>query len=130
MITQAIRRAAATAAAAAVLGFASSAAAQSYDGDWKGTLAAPNVKIGMMLHIKTEDGQTNAVMDIPDQQATLAAGAVKIADGKINILFLQAMAEVTGSLSPDGKTLNAHWVQGLGIPVTFTKVEAPAPTKP
>jgi hypothetical protein len=130
MISLSAGRLAATFAAIAALGAASSAAAQSYDGDWKGTLTAPNVKIGLMLHIKTENGQTNAVMDIPDQQATLAAGAVKVADGKINILFLQAMAEVTGSLSPDGKTLNAHWVQGLGIPVTFTKIEASAPAKP
>jgi hypothetical protein len=130
MISLGLRHVTLALAAAAALGAATSAAAQSYDGDWKGTLTAPNVKIGMMLHIKTEGGQTNAVMDIPDQQATLAAGAVKVADGKINILFLQAMAEVTGSLSPDGKTLNARWVQGFAIPVTFTKIEAPAPTKP
>lgn len=119
-------------AAAAILGLATPAAAQSYDGDWKGVLAAGPQKLALVLHIKTANGETNAVLDIPDQGATLNAGAVKLADGKINILFLQAMAEITGDLSPDGKTLNARWVQGLQLPVTLTKVEAPSapPAKP
>ena len=133
MFSQGLRRIAVALAAIASLGAASSAEAQAYDGDWQGALKTPQGQLRLVLHLKTEKGETLAKLDIPDQGATLSSGAVKYEDGKINILFWDAMAEVKGSLSPDGKTLNARWAQGLELPFTMTRIEVStpaAPTKP
>ena len=127
MFANGLRRLLMAFAAAATLGFASSAAAQTYDGDWAGVLKAGPQQLKLLLHVKTSGGETIAVLDIPDQGASLTSGAVMLKDGKINILFMQAMAEMYGGLSDDGKSLNLKWRQGLELPVTLTKVEVATP---
>jgi hypothetical protein len=123
-MTPALRWLALIAAMATSLGAAAPAFAQSYDGDWKGLLKAPGGELHLVLHVKTAAGKSEAVIDSPDQGASIPADAVKVEDGKITVAFLSIMGELKGSLSPDGKTLNATWSQGMDLPLTLTRVEA------
>ncbi|HEY8574561.1 hypothetical protein [Phenylobacterium sp.] len=117
----AITRRLALAALAGALA-ATPAAAQTYDGDWAGVLEVPNgTKLRLALHVKTEGGETKAVLESLDQQATIPATAVKTDGGELQILFMPIMGELKGKLSADGKTLDGSWTQGGSIPLKLTK---------
>jgi len=100
---------------------AAPAMAQTYDGDWAGTLDAGAQKLRLELHVKTDAKGTNAVLDSLDQGATIPATAVKTEGGQLNILFLSIGGELTGKLSPDGKQIVGTWAQGQTMPLTLTK---------
>ncbi len=108
----------------AALALAGPALAQTYDGDWAGTLKAGDQSLRLILHVKTAGGTTTAALDSLDQGATLDASAVKIEGGELNVLFLTAGAELKAKLAPDGKALNGAWVQGATLPLTLTKQPA------
>ena len=56
----------------------SPAMAAGYDGDWEGVLQAGPTKLRLELHVKTEGGQTTAVLDSLDQNATIPSTAAKV----------------------------------------------------
>lgn len=111
-------------ALACALAFAGPAFAQTYDGDWAGTLKAGDQSLRLVLHIKTEGGSTIASLDSLDQGATLPATAVKNDGGELSVLFLSAGGELKAKLAADGKTLNGTWEQGAVLPLTLTKQPA------
>ena len=111
-------------ALAAALALAGPALAQSYDGDWAGTLKAGDQALRLVLHVKTEGGTTTATLDSLDQGATLPATAVKTDGGELSILFLSAGGELKAKLAADGKGLNGTWEQGAVLPLTLTKQPA------
>jgi len=115
---------------AAMLALAAPAAAQpavqAYAGDWEGVLQAGPQKLRLALHLKTDAGQTTAVLDSLDQGMSMTSTAVKTDNGELGILFIQAGGELKGKLSADGKTIAGSWVQGLALPLTLTKKAGPA----
>jgi len=115
---------------AAMLAFAAPAAAQpavqAYAGDWEGVLQAGPQKLRLALHLKTDAGQTIAVLDSLDQGVSMTSTAVKTDNGELGILFIAAGGELKGKLSADGKTIAGSWVQGLALPLTLTRKPGPA----
>lgn len=109
---------------AATLALASPAMAQSYDGDWTGTLQAGPQKLRLALHVKTEKDGLTAVLDSLDQGATIPATAAKADGGELSILFLAVGGELKAKLSPDGQSLVGSWSQGATLPLTLTKQPA------
>ena len=95
--------------------------AQSYDGDWTGSLSAGGQTLRLVLHIKTQGGKTGAVLDSLDQGASIPSTAVKTDGGQIAILFADIQGDYTAKLSADGKTLEGTWSQGASLPLTLTK---------
>lgn len=116
---QAIRRLGLGVTLAAAL--ALPAFAQSYDGDWAGALSAGGQTLHLVLHIKTENGQSTATLDSVDQGATIPASAVKTDGGQLSVLFLPISGEFAAKLSADGKSLEGTWTQGASLPLTLTK---------
>jgi hypothetical protein len=99
--------------------------AQSYDGDWAGTLeVGGGQKLRLELHVKTAGKETTAVMDSLDQDASIPATAVKTENGQLNVLFLSIGGEFTGKLSADGSQIVGQWSQGGTAPLTMTKKAA------
>ena len=113
---------------AAALAIAAPAAAQAYDGDWEGVLHAGPQNLRLELHVKTDAGQTSAVLDSLDQGMSIPATGVKTENGELGILFLSVGAELKGKLSPDGKTITGSWTQNQSLPLTLTK--KPVAAKP
>jgi hypothetical protein len=111
-------------ALAAGLALAGPALAQTYDGDWAGTLKAGDQGLRLVLHVKTASGATTAILESLDQGATIPASAVKTDGGELNALFLQVGGELKAKLSADGKTLAGTWEQGAALPLTLTKQPA------
>jgi hypothetical protein len=115
---------------AAMLAFAAPAVAQpaiqAYAGDWEGVLQAGPQKLRLALHLKTDAGQTIAVLDSLDQGVSMTSTAVKTDNGELGILFIAAGGELKGKLSADGKTIAGSWVQGLALPLTLTRKAGPA----
>ena len=110
----------ALAAALAVPAFAQTVN-PAYDGDWAGALSAGGQTLHLVLHIKTVNAQSTAVLDSLDQGATIPASAVKTENGQLSVLFLSVGGELTAKLSADGKTLTGTWSQGADLPLTLTK---------
>ena len=102
----------------------SPAMAAGYDGDWEGVLQAGPTKLRLELHVKTEGGQTTAVLDSLDQNATIPSTAAKVEDGELDILFLGVGGELKGKLSADSNTLEGSWTQGRSLPLTLTRKAA------
>lgn len=97
-----------------------------YDGDWQGSLHAGGRDLRLELHVRTDAGETKAVLDSLDQGATIPASAVKIEDGELGILFLAVGGELKAKLSPDGAALAGTWTQGVILPLTLTRKTAAA----
>jgi hypothetical protein len=116
---------------ATMLAFAAPAVAQTavqaYVGDWEGVLQAGPQKLRLALHLKTDEGQTTAVLDSLDQGMSMTSTAVKADNGELGILFIAAGGELKGKVSADGKTINGSWNQGLSMPLTLTR-KAAAPS--
>lgn len=103
------------------LALAGPARSQAYDGDWEGVLEAGGQKLRLALHVRTQGGETTAILDSLDQGATIPASAVKLENGELQILFMPIMGELKGKLSADGKTLDARWTQGQTFPLKMVK---------
>jgi uncharacterized protein len=103
---------------------ATGAWAQSYDGDWEGVLQAGPQKLRLELHVKTEGGNTSAVLDSLDQGASIPATAAKVENGELGILFLAIGGELKGKLAADGKSFTGAWTQGREMPLTMTRKAA------
>jgi hypothetical protein len=116
-------------ALAAALAIAGPAAAQAYDGDWEGVLHAGPQNLRLELHVKTDAGQTSAMLDSLDQGMSVPSTGVKTENGELGILFLSLGGELKGKLSPDGKTLTGSWTQNQTLPLTLTR-KATAAAKP
>ena len=95
--------------------------AQTYDGDWAGTLKAGNQNLRLELHLKTANGVTAGELNSLDQDAVIPATAVKTDGGELSIMFLAVGGELKAKLSPDGKTLDGTWSQGASLPLTLTR---------
>lgn len=96
-----------------------------YDGDWAGTLEVSGQKLRLELHVKSDAaGAATAVIDSPDQGATIPANAVKTDGGQLGVLFMSIGGEFAGKLSPDGTQLVGTWTQGGSLPLTLTKKPA------
>jgi hypothetical protein len=116
---------------AAALALAGSAAAQAHDGDWGGALKLPSgQQLRLVLHVTTDKGGTNALIDSLDQGVSIPSSAVKWEGNKASMLFLAAGAELEGDFSADNKTFTGAWKQGLALPLTLTRQDAAAPAKP
>ncbi|HEV2531241.1 hypothetical protein [Phenylobacterium sp.] len=111
---------------AAALLLAGSAAAQAHDGDYAGVLKAGPQQFHLVLHVKTDKGETSAVVDSLDQGVSIPSAAIKWDGPKASMLFLTAGAELEGEFSADNTTFSGTWKQGLALPVTLTR-QAPAP---
>jgi hypothetical protein len=121
------RRLAFAAFAGALAATPAMAQAQTYDGDWEGVLEVPNgTKLRLALQVKTEGGETKAVLNSLDQGAVIPSTAVKTDGGELQILFMPIMGELKGKLTADGKTLDGSWSQGGSIPLKLTKTATPA----
>jgi serine-type D-Ala-D-Ala carboxypeptidase/endopeptidase len=106
---------------------ATPAMAQTYDGDWEGVLEAPNgAKLRLALQVKTEGGETKAVLNSLDQGAVIPSTAVKTDGGELQILFMPIMGELKGKLTADGKAIDGSWTQGGSIPLKLTKAATSA----
>jgi hypothetical protein len=116
-------------ALAAALAIGGPAAAQAYDGDWEGVLHAGPQNLRLELHVKTDAGQTSAVLDSLDQGMSVPATGVKVENGELGILFLSLGGELKGKLSPDGRTITGSWTQNQSLPLTLTR-KATAAAKP
>ena len=114
---------------AAALLVASPAFAQGHDGDYAGVLKAGPQSFHMVLHVATDKSGTTAVLDSIDQDVSIPAAAYKADGDKASILFLAIGGELEGQFSPDNKTFNGAWKQGLALPITLSRVE-PSPAKP
>lgn len=123
-LVSAARRLSLLLAASALI--AGPAVAQSYDGDWGGTLKAGGQDLRLVLHIKTQGGETSAILDSLDQGSTIPATAVKTEGGELSVLFLNIGGELKAKIAADGKTLVGTWEQGASLPVTLTKQPAGA----
>jgi hypothetical protein len=116
---------------AATLLLAAPAWAQAHDGDWAGSLKVPTgQQLRLIVHLTTTGGETTAVMDSPDQGATIPASAVKAEGDHMSILFLAIGGEIEGDFTPDGKTFNGALSQGLKMPLVLTRTGPAAPAKP
>ena len=108
---------------------AGTAIAQStdYDGDWEGVLTAGGPPLHLVLHIKTANGVTAALLDSIDQGASVPATAVTTDGGQLDILFMPIKGELKSTMSDDGKTLTGVFTQGVDMPLTLTRRTASAP---
>ncbi|MFL5298324.1 MAG: hypothetical protein ACJ798_18245 [Phenylobacterium sp.] len=98
--------------------------AQTFDGDWAGSLTANGKTLNLQLHIKTDANGSTAALDAVEQGVTIPASAVKTEGRQLSILFLSAGGELTGKLSPDGTQIVGSWNQGADLPLTLTKKPA------
>ena len=117
--------------AACVLAPAAPAFAQTLEGDWSGMLQTPKAKLHLVLHItRAAEGLPNASLDSPDQGMEGLPGRVIDRKGATaQVLFLDAGADYTATLSADGRTLDGKWNQGpASIPLVMTR-NAAAPAK-
>ena len=117
------------AALCAGLAVAGAASAQSYDGEWEGVLQAGPQKFRLELVVKTEGGQTGALLKSLDQGATIPATAVKVENGELGVLLVNMNAEITGKLSADGNTINGAFWQGASLPLKLTRKTAATAAK-
>ena len=109
------------------------AAAQSIEGDWAGSLSAGTHTLHLALHVSpAPEGLPNASLDSVDQGVQGIPGRIIDQKGATSqILFLEAGADYTATLSPDGKTLTGKWSQGpTSIPLVMTRQQPAAPAKP
>ena len=116
-------------AAAVVLAIAAPAAAQTVDayaGDWEGVLHAGPQNLRLVLHLKTNAGETAATLDSLDQGISMPATGVKVEGGELGVLFLAAGGELKGKISADGKSITGSWTQGTSLPLTLTRKAAAA----
>ncbi|HSV01976.1 MAG TPA: hypothetical protein VLI41_02115 [Phenylobacterium sp.] len=118
----------------AALILAGPAAAQSVIGDWAGSLSLGARSLRLALHVSpAPEGLPNASLESPDQGAGDVSGRVIDQKGATSqILFMEAGADYTATLSPDGKTLTGKWSQGaMSLPLVMTRQSpAAAPAKP
>ena len=115
--------------AAVVLALAAVAGAQTVDayaGDWEGVLHAGPQNLRLVLHLKTNAGETTATLDSLDQGISMPATGVKVEGGELGVLFLAAGGELKGKISADGKTIVGSWTQGTALPLTLTRKAAAA----
>lgn len=118
--------------AAAALILTASAAAQtkppSLEGDWQGPLSVGQKTLHLALHVTpAPEGLDNASLDVTEQGVQGLPGRVIDQKGAMSeILFLDAGADYTATLSEDGRTLTGKWNQGpVSIPLVMTR-QAPA----
>lgn len=118
----------------AALMFAAPAAAhgagKGIEGDWKGTLAFGPKTLQLGLHVTpAPEGLDNASLDVVEQGVQGLPGRIIDQKGATSqILFLDAGADYTATLSDDGQTLTGKWNQGpASIPLVMTRR---APAKP
>jgi len=112
-------------ATAAFLALAAPAVAQTnHDGDYAGVLDAGQQKLHLVLHVRTDKGETSAILDSADQGAQIPSSAYKAEGDKVSILFLEVGGELEGAFSPDGATFAGTWKQGLTLPLTLSRQTA------
>lgn len=84
-----------------------------FNGTWKGKLAA--FDLTLVFNISAKDGKMLATMDSPDQGANnIPCESVIINGNSITITVTVVGGNYTGTLSPDKKTIDGKWNQGLG----------------
>ena len=116
--------------AALSLSGAALAQAASQDGDYAGVLKAGPQSFHLVLHVMTDKGETTAVLDSVDQDASIPASAYRRDGDKASILFLAMGGEIEGQFSPDRRTFTGAFKQGLALPLTLTRVEPAPAAKP
>lgn len=124
------RRLAVAAAFALVAG--GSAATQTFDGDWEGTLDTGQQKLRGVVHVLPQpSGLPHVALDSLDQDVVGIAGQVMKAEGpNVEMAFFGIGASLAGAVSPDGKTFTGVYSQnGQSFPFTMTRRPAAAAAK-
>jgi pimeloyl-ACP methyl ester carboxylesterase len=95
------------------------ALAQALDGDWNGTLVAPNAKLRLLFHFQTRDGALHATIASVDQGGlAMAAEPAALDKDKLDLTVPGVAGHYQGTLSADGKTITGTWTQrGNGLPL-------------
>ncbi len=113
--------------AAAELMLAAAALAQSapsgpgaLEGDWIGQVDAGAVRLRIVLHVHTENGQTVATLDSPDQNAEGLRATVSVSGSHVRISASGAAGAFDGEIGADGRSLNGRW---SGAPTTLARLD-------
>ena len=117
---------------AAALAIAVSAAAQdkaaTIVGDWQGSLSLGKRTMNLALHVTpAPEGLPNAsLVDLQQGGEGLPGRIIEQTGATSQVLFLEAGADYTATVSADGQTLTGKWNQGaLSLPLVMTRT-APA----
>ncbi|MDI9422121.1 MAG: alpha/beta fold hydrolase [Bacillota bacterium] len=104
-------------------------------GTWSGALEMPGAELEMVFHISPgEDGVWLGTLDVPAQGAVgIPLSEVRVEDGVVVFDVALIAGVYSGSLGPDGVSLEGIWEQsGLKIPLTLqaTQGEFAGPNRP
>lgn len=86
--------------------------AQDFSGTWKGDLAIDKDTIALIFHIKQENSQWTAYMDIPLQDAFKLPAKVSIENNKINL-------ETESEINIKGEMINANEIKAVFLQSGF-----------
>lgn len=97
-------------------------------GTWHGELAAGGASLRLVLHVVRDDSGWAFTLDSVDQQAMgLQVVDLDVVDGEVAFRLAAVPASYTGTLTSAGR-LEGLWLQGMPMPLTFTRVaEGEAP---
>jgi hypothetical protein len=104
--------------------------AQTFEGDWEGTLDTGQEKLRGVVHVlPTATGLPDVTLDSVDQGVMDIPGKVMKAEGpKVEMLFISVGASLAGTVSADGKAFTGVYSQnGRSFPFNMTRR---APAKP
>lgn len=120
-------------AGAAALVVNGAAAAQekaaSIIGDWQGSLSVGKRTLNLALHVTAApEGLPNAsLVDLQQGGEGLPGRIIEQTGATSQVLFLDAGADYTATVSADGQTLTGKWSQGaLSLPLVMTRAAAAA----
>ena len=96
------------------------AAAQDFNGAWKGNIQVQSFSIPIVLHVEQNDQGVTASLDSPDQNAYGIKAKASIKDNKIKVDVSEIGASYSATL--DGNTLDGTYSQmGFSTPLKLTR---------
>lgn len=91
------------------------------DGDWAGMIASPQGDLRILVHVKTDQDGTLALLESPDQTPTQMVAFLTHQNDNVTVT-LRGIGGFFGKLSANGKALEGEWRQGgAATPLTLKK---------
>jgi hypothetical protein len=101
-------------------------------GDWQGSLSLGKRTLTLALHVTpAPEGLPNAsLVDLQQGGEGLPGRIIEQSGATSQVLFLDAGADYTATVSADGQTLTGKWNQGaLSLPLVMTRTAPAAPAR-
>lgn len=108
------------------------ASARKIEGSWEGTLDAGTVKLRVVLHVSSKDGELSATLDSPDQGAAgLPVDSISFTDGLLRFEMKALTAGYEGRLAKDNLQIIGTFAQGgHDFPLVFKRTSQTASESP